>query len=646
MNGVDFSNKLNRQNDIYRKNIADQNKAHKSEVESLKKNHEYLQKNQATSHKKQVSELENSHKKSLDRVSASQKNSLREKNQQYEKALNEFKADHQQRTDDNLREWNKKMTEVRSSFDNNLEDTKKFDERSRAQMKRNYDGSVEDIRKSSRQDLDRYISTRNQEKRESDIQFRKEKSDIIRQSDIEKNDILASELDKRNLLSKNIQDEINQNRGVATERYLKSKNSQEAKFKNMVQDVNNRVDEEITAREDKFIEKQTEDTKKKNVKFAERFADQSKKYERDLRDNEFKQRAKALSEGETAKRIQEKYKENLEDQVENQRQTQMRELFNVEKAYSKRLEDTVTNYQDEIRGMNIDHAEKTIKNENKLLEVNRKDRYAERVQREKDHHDHQVTLTHLEKQNSASASSARKQANQTINKLKENFNNSMEIAQKQSKENFELTREAMLDDKRTLEKRLHEQNSQQNAQIKSMYNEKMNKQSTGYEKRIQELELQNKMIQQNAHDTIRDIMRKTTSEIERQRKAAQESAKTQVATERAISQEKENQLNDKIKNLEANFAEKMNEQTLANRKKVKDIQFQSNERLQSEANRYKDIIDQNNKFMAREIQRLKLASDTERQRLITQYEDKIQQLQRVYSEKTNELEQFNKLNNA
>ncbi len=153
-------------------------------------------------------------------------------------------------------------------------------------------------------------------------------------------------------------------------------------------------------------------------------------------------------------------------------------------------------------------------------------------------------------------------------------------------------------------------------------------------------------MQQNSNDTVKDIIRKTNFEIERQRKAAQESAANQVRLERAASKEKQNALQDKIRNLEANFTEKMNEQTLANRKKVKDIQFTMEQKLKSEADRYQDIIDQNNKFMAREFQRLKMASELEKQRLVTQYEEQIKQLKDVYKERTNEIKQYNELNRA
>ena len=139
------------------------------------------------------------------------------------------------------------------------------------------------------------------------------------------------------------------------------------------------------------------------------------------------------------------------------------------------------------------------------------------------------------------------------------------------------------------------------------------------------------------------MVRKTNVEIARQQKEAQSSARTQVKNEKDTSRQKEMELNRKIQDLQKNFAQKMNDQSLANRKKLKDNQFKADQKRHSEANRYEGIIDQNNKFTAREFQRLKLASETERQRLVIQYEDKIQQLERVYKNRADELEQYNKM---
>ena len=50
--------------------------------------------------------------------------------------------------------------------------------------------------------------------------------------------------------------------------------------------------------------------------------------------------------------------------------------------------------------------------------------------------------------------------------------------------------------------------------------------------------------------------------------------------------------------------------------------------------------------MAREMQRMKVANEADKQRLITQYENRIAQLKKVYNDKTEEVRNFKALNRA
>ena len=646
MNGIDFSNKLNRQSEIYRRNLEDNRESHKAELESLKEAHQTREKNQTKAHKKQLRELENNYVDSLDRVKTSQKQALKDKSDLYEDTITNYKDEVSQQKRENLKNWNKKLSELKGTFSKNLSETQDGNEKARQALKTDYDRTVRDIRDNANSDLKEYMANNSQDKKESDVQFRTEKNAIIENAQKEKNQIREEELAKRNFLKRNMLKDVRDSREIQDNRFIAGKNEQAEKFNKLTNNLNERVDNEIIKRENKLIDAHQESNRKQNIAFTERFEDAQAKFNKDLRNLEYKQRVKEISKGKQTQKIQQDYRDSLKAQIDKQRETQMRERFEVEDTYSKRLDDTVSSYQNTLRENNIATGERITDMEAEFAEKNRKQRVENKQERAKLSEDHQVAMKYVEDNNAKRAATAQRQANERVQALKENFNISLERAQEQSDQNFQVTREAMLEDKRQLERRLHEQNSQQNAFIKDVYNEKIEKLTAGYEKRIHALNVQNKLLQQNSNDTVKDIIRKTNFEIERQRKAAQESAANQVRLERAASKEKQNALQDKIRNLEANFTEKMNEQTLANRKKVKDIQFTMEQKLKSEADRYQDIIDQNNKFMAREFQRLKMASELEKQRLVTQYEEQIKQLKDVYKERTNEIKQYNELNRA
>ncbi|MBT4792111.1 MAG: hypothetical protein HON90_11115 [Halobacteriovoraceae bacterium] len=638
MNNVDFGNKINRQNEIYQKTLQESRRDHNTEVENLKNTHEYRETKQKDVHSKQLGKVEKGYIKSLDRVKNDQKQELIVKNKQYEKALNKNTDEFHEIKKGNLKNWDKKFKDLKGEFDDNLTQNKSENKLAQDQSKKTYSENLASSKASSEKEIGAFIETTDKSVKDANSQTRTEKLSLLK-----KHEMVKAEQAKRNFLKNNAIKDSHDDRALQTRRYLTTKDNAERNFKDLTTKTDKRIDTEIIQREAKSNEANVAENRRSNIAFSERYDDLSRKFEKDVRNLDYKKRAEDVSRGETSKEIQDKYKENLRTQIDLQRETQMKERFDVEDAYSKRLRNTVSSYQDTLRERRIDSGARISKVEATLTDINRSDKFKDRQARERTAHDHQVGMKFLNEQNSLKESSARTLTNQKVQSLKENFNKGLKRAQEQSDKSLALTRDAMLADKRILANRLHEQNSEVNANLKNGFQEKIAKISDGYEKRIQGLELQNKLIQTSAHDNVRDMVRKTNVEIARQQKEAQSSARTQVKNEKDTSRQKEMELNRKIQDLQKNFAQKMNDQSLANRKKLKDNQFKADQKRHSEANRYEGIIDQNNKFTAREFQRLKLASETERQRLVIQYEDKIQQLERVYKNRADELEQYNKM---
>jgi len=647
MSGVTgFDNSVKQTSELYRRNIEDNRRNHKEEVENLKKSHDHRIKQQSENHSKQLGKLEVSHKNTGEKLKNDQKRSLIEKSESYDKALAKNKNEFHEMSRDNIRTWNKKFGELQGQFRKNMSDVKASDKEIRDSLADNYKENVRNIRKTANKELDAYVDSTRQGKKETSYNTRLEKEALINSHEKERNAILKSEMDKRNFLKRTAISDVQDSRNLQTKRYIDGKNLAELKFNKMNNDVNDRIDSEIIQREDVIREKQVAENKNNNIRFSERYDDLSNKYDKSIRDIEYRKRVEAISDNEASKKMQDNFKDNLKNQVKLQQETQINERNQVEKRYSEILDNTVSSFQNSMREQNIANSEKVNNIEANLSYENRREQFKNKQTLDKLAHDHSLAMKYVEDKNSITQSDTQKTTNQTVKSLKENFNKSLESAQVQSKKNFEMTQSAMLEDKRLLEKRLHDQNSKQNAQIKDIYVNKIERLSHGYEKKIQGLELQNEMIIQNSHDALRDTVRASNNEMERQRKAFGDMAQSKVEAEQNLSKEKENALNLKIKNLEKSFTNKMNQQTILNRKRLKDVTFNLNQKARSEATRYQDIIAQNQKFMAREVQRLKIASDTDRQRIVTQYEDRIQQLQKVYKQKTDELKNYNDVSQA
>lgn len=646
MSGVGVDNNLNRQKELYQRSIEDNRRNHKEELENLKNSHVTRTKKQSENHVKQIGKIEEDFSKTTDRIKNDQKRALVEKNDLYDRELAKNKNQFHEQKKENIRNWDKKFSELKTNFDSNMETVKKVDQDVRDSLSENYKSNVKEIRQTANKDLDLYLDSTKQAQKELNLKIQAEKNDLIKQNEKTKNALLQTEKKKRDFIERNAVKDSQDARELQTKRYIDGKNLAELKFEKMNNDVNGRISDEIITREDATRAKQVLENRQNNVKFSERYDDLSNQYNADVRKLAHKQRVEALADNEIKQQLDDNFKENMKNQVDLQKETLINERNNLDKKYAKILDRTVDSFQESIRNQNLVNSEKIIEMEGRLGHENRQNQFQNKLDQERFAHDHSVAMNFSEQRNSLTQSDMRKSSDLKVKSMKESFNKSLEKAQNQARKNFEVTRDSMLEDKKVLERRLHEQNSNQNAFIKGLYADKIEKLSQGYEKKIQALELQNKMLVQNSHDSLRDVIRGSNNEIERQRKGFEKAAQTRIESERALSKEREDALNDKIQHLEKNFTAKMNEQTLLGRQRLKDATFALEQKANQESSRYQDIISQNQKFMAREIQRLKIASDTDRQRLVTQYEDRIQQLQRVYNQKNEELKNYNELNKA
>ena len=503
MNGIDFSKKLNRQNDLHQKSMMEARRNHSEEIENLTEMNDRKLKERAETYSKSLENKEKDYVKNYNRVSEEQRKALLEKNYAYENALRKNEEAFHIEKKDNIDGWNKKFAELRDDFRKNLSDTKENDQDLRGAMDKNYKNNINNIRSLAAKDLNEYIDNTKTEKKESDVQFRIEKNNIIDKNQREMKELVRSENDKRAFILDNGISDVNDYKEQQAKNYIKTRKDAEDKFQKQIAYTDDKIAKEIDQREKKTIESQIKDNYEQNKSFNERYKELSKNYNKEVRAVEFRNRAEKISQAEVNKEIQKKYDENQKSQFDQRIKINLEEKNNIENKLTEKISDTIESYQGALREKNIKAGEKISKIENDLTESNRQERYLDNLQREQLINNNRAALKYEKDNNSSTVEGIDKQNNQVIKNLKENFNRSLKSANEKSRKNFEETKSEMLADKRTLEKRLHEQNSRQTSNIREFYSDKIDKMVQGYESRINSLELQNKMIVQNSNEMIR-----------------------------------------------------------------------------------------------------------------------------------------------
>ena len=644
MNGIEFQQKLNRKNEMYQKNIQDNNRSNQSQLDNVRKTADLKIKSQSEAHKNQLNKVNKEFETNLDRISTDQKKSLAEKSRQFELAIDENQNEAAKIREENIGKWRTKISDIKSEFERNSAEKDISSQQGREALKRNFDENVENIRKTASKDLESYIESVNQKNSGDAGQFRKDRETLQRAHEANKKSYVQDQLRKKNFFQKTAAADIQDYREKQEKEFLKSRDLNKLRFEKIAQNSDKRIDEEITSRERGLDQKHTESIQKYNQAFTDRYRNLEEQYNKDVRNMSARHRAEMISNGTRSKSLLKKQRDLERESFEEKQTAVIKERNNLAKDFEKKLSQNTSSYQEKMQDMRIDFAGNLADTKTRFSETNARDKLLNRHAKEKLAYDHKIELAYQTDKAKSQSESQQQIAKQKINNLKQDYNRSMSMAVDKSQKDLESAREEMIFEKRILQKRLHEQNSKQNSYLKKVYANKIENLTSGYEKRIAELENKVEQVKDNASYWVKDVVTNMSAEMQREKAILQNELETEVNNSKRLIAEKESRHQKEKSQAEALYNKRMNEQSLSSHRKLKDVQRAADQKLKNESAKYQDIISQNTKYFNRELERLSLASKTERDRIISQYEEQIVQLKRAAKDREDGLKEFNKLN--
>jgi hypothetical protein len=461
------------------------------------------------------------------------------------------------------------------------------------------------------------------------------------------NKLQKQEIEKRNVLKDKVMRDVANMRETQERELVASRERSKDRFNKVVQDTDRKVmnlTEASDKRQKDLVEAQQKEIKNQNLAFRDKFVAQEKAYNKDVRDLEFANKRNGIGVGSTNYENQQQLNKIADENRDKHVRRIFRERNQLAEEYAKSSQKAQQEFNDTYENIKIANAHDREVLKNNLNQANLKERTQERIDKARINEEHQTAINYERNVGQSKANKEQQEAKEKITSLKEQFKESMDRANENSKKSFAAVREEMNREKATLQKRIHEQNSVANEARKEQNDAKMAKMREGYEKRISALEIQNKEIKQSLQNKIQEVMNTSTAEIQRQQRAFKETANNEIKLERAAAKSKQEQLRLSMVEMQKNFDSKLNELRLNADKMNKQLTFDYENKLKDQQEKFQKIIDQNKRFSEREQARLNAASEDQKQRLVTQYEDKIRKLQDVNRAKIQEMERFASLN--
>jgi hypothetical protein len=644
MNGIDYQQKLNRQNELYQKNIQDNNRSNQTNIDNVKETTAHRLKEQSKAHKTQLDSVNKEFGESVERINEEQQTALKDKSRVYELAIDKNQNEASAIRNKNLKEWRGKFQDIKGEFENTIKRKDIATTAQRENLKKNFDENVKIIRKTADKDLNNYIESVNKKSTGSADETKKAFRELSNQNIEERHKLVKGELRKRNFIQKTAAADIEEYRGKQEKEFANNRELTKNRSDELAVKVNNRVSDEITKKSRALEQAHAESVNTSNDAFTDRYRKLEADYNKDVRKIDTKYRAAQISKGTHGDRLLQEQRAMERDSFLEKQQSVIKERNDLSVHFEDNLLKNTSTYQDKMQDMRIDFSGKLNDTKVEFAERNTKDVLKSRHQREKLAYDHKIQLEFEKNKGETRNEAQRLVANKKIKNLKQDYNRSMNLAVRKSQEDLEGAKEEMMFEKRILQKRLHEQNSHQNSFLKKVYTQKLDGLKAGYEKRIADLESKIVQFKDDSNYRTQVSIQDLKHEMEREKTILQNAKEVEVSNVKRISDEREQStIKDKART-EALFNQKLNEQSINAHRKVKEIAKRSDIELKNQATKYQDVIDQNNKYFNRELQRLSMASNTERDRLVNQYEEQIVQLKRANRDREDSLKEFNKIN--
>ncbi|MBJ00857.1 MAG: hypothetical protein CME67_06460 [Halobacteriovoraceae bacterium] len=145
MNGVDYTQRLSRQRELFQRDLESANRSHETALEDIQAAKESQLKENSKNFSDNKLKLEKAYEDRYENLQTSQKEALKEKNKAYEESLHKEQVKNSAQTREKVKNWEQKIDDIKRSYDHNLSDTKRMDKQIRAQVKETADARVKSV---------------------------------------------------------------------------------------------------------------------------------------------------------------------------------------------------------------------------------------------------------------------------------------------------------------------------------------------------------------------------------------------------------------------------------------------------------------------------------------------------------------------
>jgi hypothetical protein len=646
INGVDYTKQLAKD----REHFQDANKklrdATERRVEDTNKRADYVMDKQRDNFIEDKADLETAYQKNIDNLKVNTAITLDSNGDKFHKNLEKERENFSQDSLKKSKDFDQRLNDIKSSYAKTSVAEKNRNEDINNVMDKKYSRNVDELRKNSDGKIQEYQDRLSGAGASLKDQYNRERQQLVRTQEERLAENFRDSAQKRSNLKDQISTEnkkiklVQEAEAKSQKQYFNDRNtSMQKKFQNRYETMS----KDYSLRSDNFVDAQKRSNIKTNKEHQEKvvelkrgFNDQFRLIEIDKRrrDNgsgEFSE-AVAKQKGMQDQVIHDNKVRNLKDQMVEIKRDYQDRAGSDQKAFNDQLAE-----QSSVATANLDRKLNEA-NANKIVTVSREREKAEFEVQNREHQNRLSTAGYEQKLMLEKANS-----NVRLDKLKENFNTSINALEERNLAGMEDVTKISNKDKAEFIKKMQEARVNENFEMKREFGKVMDATVQDYEQRLATYQRDNEYIKTNLNQKIQNVIDQTEKQLDSQRTLFEDRRSADIKSQQLLMDERENSLK---KNL--------NQMNLTYQKKIDKMQIESESKLKLITNGYETKLNElkatTSKELAMkdtthraELDLLKQAFEEEKNRVVSAYQGQIDAIKRGHKDQMDQMADFKRL---
>jgi hypothetical protein len=646
MNGVDYSKQLAKDREYYQDALKKTKDAHEQRLSATIDRNDHVQKKQRENFIEDKAELESSQQKHIAELQDKTREAIEVRKEKYQKELAKERENFSKESTYSKKDFDQRLNDIKSSYQKSFKAEKDLHNDVQTSDRKRYSKNINEIQENSEEKLKSYqdkltgagSSVKDQYKREREqlVRAHEDHSTLMQRDSAKKREELKERIANDLKRTKEVQDaDLHHAREYSQDRLKTIQNRYQERFDGMTQDHSRRSEE--------LVETQQKDANKTNREHQEQVHNIRRDFNKEMRMVELEKRRRDNGSGDFAqvmskqqglneKGIQEAKIDRLKDQI-----------VDAQRVYQERASDEQNVFNETLKSQNMEAA---ARQERKLNEVNADKLSTVAHEREKAF----LQIDNREQINKADKVSSEQQlileranAKHRMNKLKENFNQSMKAMEERQKLTLEDVTKSTNNDKAEFMKKMNENRANEIFGMKREFSKLMDSTVNEYEQRLANFQRENEYLKLTMDQKVQNITDQTEKQLESQRQMFEDRKAADIKGQQLLMDQRESQLKSDMNHMSVSFQKKIDKMQITSETKLKLLTNDYENKLKElRATTSRDLAqkDMNHQI---EQERLKQAYEAEKNRVVASYENQIQSMKTGHREQMESLKEYKRL---